>query len=1724
MSIFNLIKAQIKNLKISAVSPLLLVKWSLRSLSLLYVSAERNGRTNSMWQMPVLGLLLVAVSLFAGPQAAAQGVLVSNTSNRSTGGASVKYATKFTTGANSTGYTISSVGVFLRSVPASGSITVTIRNGSSTNPGNVIATLSNPDALAANAVNTFTAPVNTILAASTTYFLEAETGNRLELSVINATSETGATGWSIADESRIVIGGWISTTGILQFSVSGTANAAATDPTVSLTSSSLIIAEGATAITLTATRSEANDSGAPLSIPIQVKSTETTAEADDYTLGAMSISIPNGSATGTTTFSVADDGADEPSEKVVIGLGTLPAGNVAASNNEVTISITDNDATVVRLDRTGNGPVSEGGNIEFTVILSRSLVAGEVINVPLSIGGTDVTTADWRLGLKLGSSLNTGVIPFLIDTATPVLNFSGLGADTATMILTPAVDGVEEDAETFTIALGPDGDVPNGFDRAVDDAGIPQTNVGGGANPDGTNNSFNIVVNNLNPPVKPMGFTATAGDGQVTLTWNDPMNSDITKYQIRQRTSESNFGNWTDIPRSGATTTSYTISGLTNGTAYLFLIRAVAVTENSRPSDEATATPVTPEINIMAVTSPVAEDTDASFTITAVPPPAANLDVSVSVTETASSSFVNSSNKGTITVTIPAASGSVTYAVANMDDNIDESGGSVTVTIQSGTGYRVGSTASATVMVNDDDATSVTLAGVAGDLTEGEMKAFTVMLGRGLTNGEVLQVPLTFGGTATRNTDYMTACPDVLPDGVTCNNLNTATTPMVTFTGPATGMTAASVTLTLTAATDSDAESGGETVDIGLGTLNASSGTNLGGGASGTDNLALFRISDIPTSPPDAPTGLTATAGLGDGEVALSWTDPTDSDITSYQFQQKAGSGDYSEWTVITNSDAATTTHTVTELTNGTEYTFRIRASIGSTNGDASDEATSTPIAAPDKPTAFTATAGLGDGEVALSWTDPTNSDITRYQFQQKAGSGSYGSWMDISSSGAATTTHTVTGLTNGTAYTFRIRAVAGSSVSGVQSDEAMATPVAAPDKPTAFTTIAGDTEVTLSWTDPKNSDITSYQFQQKAGADSYSSWMDIGSSGAATTTHTVTSLTNGTAYTFRIRAVAGSSVSGVQSDEAMATPVAAPDKPTAFTTIAGDTEVTLSWTNPKNSDIIKYQFQQKAGADSYGSWTDIGSSDATTTTHTVTGLTNGTAYAFRIRAVAGSVNGVASDEKTATPQASAPAKPTAFTATAGDTEVTLSWTDSKNSDITKYQFQQKAGADSYGSWTDIGSSDATTTTHTITSLANGTTYAFRIRAVASSSVNGVQSDEAMATPVAAPDKPTAFTTIAGDTEVTLSWTDPRNSDITKYQFQQKAGSGSYSSWMDIGSSGAATTTHTITGLANGTTYAFRIRAVAGSVNGVASDEKTATPQASAPVKPMVTIVRGVSSVTEGTEATFTISASTVPNADLLVSLSVTEAAGSDFIASGSEGSKMVTIPASGSSVTYTIATVDDDADEANGSVTVTIIDGSDYTIGSPSSVTVTLNDDDTTPKINSVDMVDVEEGTTTVLTVIATDADGDKPTYAISGGADRTLFSINRTSGALTFISAPDFEGASADGDDDYEVEVTASDGSNSVAQAITVTVTNDPTDDVLGFSEAQDVSEVVIVPNPSSRYMEVRSSTEPAGSVFQLLSLSGKLLLEGSTNTKVDIAPLQSGLYLVQLPDGRLLKFVRE
>ena len=76
-------------------------------------------------------------------------------------------------------------------------------------------------------------------------------------------------------------------------------------------------------------------------------------------------------------------------------------------------------------------------------------------------------------------------------------------------------------------------------------------------------------------------MAASAGDHSVTLTWTDPSDSNITRYEYRVNHTDTGTGklsgwrSWKNIPGSDSSTTSHTFTGLTNGKEYRYKIRAV---------------------------------------------------------------------------------------------------------------------------------------------------------------------------------------------------------------------------------------------------------------------------------------------------------------------------------------------------------------------------------------------------------------------------------------------------------------------------------------------------------------------------------------------------------------------------------------------------------------------------------------------------------------------------------------------------------------------------------------------------------------------------------------------------------------------------------------------------------------------------------------------------------------------------------------------------------------------------------------------------------------------------------------------------------------------------------------------------------------------------------------------------------------------------------------------
>ena len=225
--------------------------------------------------------------------------------------------------------------------------------------------------------------------------------------------------------------------------------------------------------------------------------------------------------------------------------------------------------------------------------------------------------------------------------------------------------------------------------------------------------------------------------------------------------------------------------------------------------------------------------------------------------------------------------------------------------------------------------------------------------------------------------------------------------------------------------------------------------------------------------------------------------------------------------------------------------------------------------------------------------------------------------------------------------------------------------------------------------------------------------------------------------------------------------------------------------------------------------WTNITGSNRDTTSHTVIGLDNDVEYTFWVRPVDSGGPGPASGGKHVTLAASKAATPGGLTAAVGDRSVTLMWNDPNDSSITGYEYQQKVGAGQYGSWQAMSQSDSSTVEYTVTGLANGTTYTFRIKALDNHEDSDASGEVSVSTVPAAP---TNLTAAPGDGEVDLSWDDPGNDTITGYEYSADGGA----NYAGIPDSNKDTTAYTVIGLTNGTTHTLAVRAVNGSGNGPA--------------------------------------------------------------------------------------------------------------------------------------------------------------------------------------------------------------------------------------------------------------------------------------------------------------------
>ncbi|GAA4373516.1 Ig-like domain-containing protein [Paeniglutamicibacter cryotolerans] len=341
-----------------------------------------------------------------------------------------------------------------------------------------------------------------------------------------------------------------------------------------------------------------------------------------------------------------------------------------------------------------------------------------------------------------------------------------------------------------------------------------------------------------------------------------------------------------------------------------------------------------------------------------------------------------------------------------------------------------------------------------------------------------------------------------------------------------------------------------------------------------------------------------------------------------------------------------------------------------------------------------------GDRTVALRWDAPANngSDITHYTVTG-----------DGVSQRCATTTCTLTGLTNDKAYTFSVTATNAVGESDPSAASAEARPDVEPEQPAPPTTTYGDQEVAVAWMTPvsKGSPVTSYALEiSPAPANGISQVTGITSTG-----YTATGLANGTAYQFRVQALNSadkpSEFSSYSTAEIPAGKPFTPDAPVAerVESVVDGGSVAVRWSAPGDNGASLQQYTLRVFEGGSVVRT-IDAIAAGTTGQTLTGLKATGSYSFGVTAR----NKAGASEPSARSNAVTPygrpgsmAKPKA-TATGTSNQVRLQFTApaANGSPITGYQVSGGGG-----SWTAISGPGAIVGT-----AANGTPQSWAVRAL----------------------------------------------------------------------------------------------------------------------------------------------------------------------------------------------------------------------------------------------------------------------------------------------------------------------------------------------------------------------------------------------------------------------------
>ena len=1195
------------------------------------------------------------------------------------------------------------------------------------------------------------------------------------------------------------------------------------------------------------------------------------------TPGAASYSVYRGTSAGGESTTALLTGLTNPSAtdsaaangttyyymvRAINSSGTSPASNEVSATPNLT-------APTNLTAKPGNGQLSLAwtavGGTGITYQVYQGTAAGGESATPIASGLT--ATAYTATGLTNGTTYYlvvkavnnsvTGpasnevnaapVAPANLTAGGPAVSFPAVGADTTTSLQggygwevanpsgtvvasSNAANGWTESASgsapvTFTLQAPAAAALGSGYElrQSVPSAGYPASAF------------FNVIAAPI--PAAPTGLAATSSNQAIGLTW--AATSGAASYSVYRGTSAG--GESTTALIAGLTTPSYSDAGLTNGTTYYYIVKAVSSGGTSSASNQVSATP-----NLTAPTNLTAKGSNGQVALAWTAISGSGLTYQVyqgtsasgeGATPTASgitgtSYTATGLTNGTVYFfVVKAASGGSTGPASNEatatplpNPQVIAGGPSVsfpatgthtTTSISGGYGWEIANPAGTVVASSGQTGANGWTESASGSPVTFTLQApATASIGAGY---EVRHSVPTSGYPASAYFDVVAPGP---PAGLSASGGNQ----YVRLTW---GAVAGASSYSVYRGTSAGGE-GGTAIATGI-TASSYTDTGLTNGTTyyyivktvsgGGTSAASNEVHCTPTLvAPAPPTGLTATAG--NSKVALAWG--VGNGATGYSVFRGTVSGNESTTAIASPTG---TSYTDASVTNGTVYYYTVKATNGAGSSVSSNEVSAAPIAPPATPTGLSAAAG--NAQVALTWA--ASASATSYNLKCSTASG--GPFTTVASPTA--TSATDTGLTNGTTYYYVVTAINGSGESPASSPVS-ATPTSTLAAPLLSAQAASSTQVNLTW-----GSVT--------GATSYNLYRSTTAGGEGSTAYKVgvappgpgapysdTGLTSGTTYYYQLTAV-GPGGEGSRSGEASATPGSPALTAPLLKGVAGNSQVSLTWGAVTGATSYNVYRSLPQGSP----YPALYKSGLTIISFTDVGLTNSTVYAYYVCAVNTAGQGSSSNQVSLTPGSSTLVAPLLSAQAASSTQVNLTW--GSVTGATSYNLYRSTTAGGEGNAPYLVNPAAYSSggayRYSDTGLTTNQTYYYKVVAVGPGG-EGTLSNEASATPGASQLSASAnITATASSNSVAISVSWSAVSGATSYNLYRTAGYGG-----TLYAAGLTSTSFTDTNLIPEPMggYGYYVTAVNKDGEGTASNTATAVVNGFYIVcPPSITIARG---------------------------------------------------------------------------------------------------------------------------------------------------------------------------------------------------------------------------------------------------------------------------------------------